>query len=130
VVDIPLGGGKGGVICDPHDLSQREQERICRGYIRQIARNVGPLQDVPAPDVMTNAQHMLWMMDEYEAITGAKYPGMITGKPVGMGGSLGRTEATGYGVVFTVREALRNWASAPPTRSPAYRASATSPSTP
>jgi len=107
VVDIPLGGGKGGVICDPHDLSQREQERICRGYIRQIARNVGPLQDVPAPDVMTNAQHMLWMMDEYEAITGAKYPGMITGKPVGMGGSLGRTEATGYGVVFTVREALK-----------------------
>jgi len=107
VVDIPLGGGKGGVICDPHDLSHREQERICRGYIRQIARNVGPLQDVPAPDVMTNAQHMLWMMDEYEAITGAKYPGMITGKPVGMGGSLGRTEATGYGVVFTVREALK-----------------------
>ena len=107
VVDIPLGGGKGGVICDPHDLSQREQERICRGYIRQIARNVGPLQDVPAPDVMTNAQHMLWMMDEYEAVTGAKYPGMITGKPVGMGGSLGRTEATGYGVVFTVREALK-----------------------
>ncbi len=107
VVDIPLGGGKGGVICDPHDLSQREQERICRGFIRQIARNIGPLQDVPAPDVMTNAQHMLWMMDEYEAITGAKYPGMITGKPVGMGGSLGRTEATGYGVVFTVREALK-----------------------
>lgn len=107
VVDIPLGGGKGGVICDPHDLSQREQERICRGFIRQIARNVGPLQDVPAPDVMTNAQHMLWMMDEYETITGAKYPGIITGKPVGMGGSLGRTEATGYGVVFTVREALK-----------------------
>lgn len=107
VVDIPLGGGKGGIICDPHGLSQREQERLCRGWVRQIARTVGPLSDVPAPDVMTNAQHMLWMLDEYEAIHGAKYPGFITGKPVGMGGSLGRTEATGYGVIFTVREALK-----------------------
>ncbi len=107
VVDIPLGGSKGGVICDPHNLSEREQEQICRGWIRKIARDVGPLQDVPAPDVMTSAQHMLWMLDEYEAIHGAKYPGMITGKPVGMGGSLGRTEATGYGVIFTVREALK-----------------------
>ena len=107
VVDIPLGGGKGGVICDPHDLSMHEQEQICRGWIRQLVRNVGPLQDVPAPDVMTNAQHMLWMMDEYETITGARYPGMITGKPVGMGGSLGRTEATGFGLIFTVREALK-----------------------
>jgi glutamate dehydrogenase (NAD(P)+) len=107
VVDIPLGGSKGGVICDPHNLSEREQEQICRGWVRKIARDVGPLQDVPAPDVMTSAQHMLWMLDEYEAIRGAKYPGMITGKPVGMGGSLGRTEATGYGVIFTVREALK-----------------------
>ena len=107
VVDIPLGGSKGGVICDPHNLSEREQEQICRGWVRKIARDVGPLQDVPAPDVMTSAQHMLWMLDEYEAIHGAKYPGMITGKPVGMGGSLGRTEATGYGVIFTVREALK-----------------------
>jgi glutamate dehydrogenase (NAD(P)+) len=107
VVDIPLGGGKGGVICDPHDLSMREQEQICRGWVRQLARNVGPLQDVPAPDVMTNGQHMLWMMDEYETIMGARFPGMITGKPVGMGGSLGRTEATGYGLIFTVREALK-----------------------
>ncbi len=107
VVDIPLGGGKGGVICDPHHLSMREQEQICRGWVRQIAKNIGPLSDVPAPDVMTSAQHMLWMLDEYEAIHGAKYPGFITGKPVGMGGSLGRTEATGYGVMFTVREALR-----------------------
>lgn len=106
VVDIPLGGGKGGVICDPHNLSLREQELICRGWVRQIARNVGPLQDVPAPDVMTNAQHMLWIMDEYEKISGAKYPGFITGKPVGLGGSLGRTEATGYGVIYTLREAL------------------------
>ncbi|MCD4829678.1 MAG: Glu/Leu/Phe/Val dehydrogenase [Candidatus Cloacimonetes bacterium] len=107
VVNIPLGGGKGGVICDPHNLSMREQEQICRGWIRQISRDIGPLRDVPAPDVMTNAQHMLWMLDEFEAIHGAKYPGAITGKPVGMGGSLGRTEATGYGVIFTVREALR-----------------------
>jgi glutamate dehydrogenase len=108
VVDIPLGGGKGGVICDPHNLSQHEQEQICRGWIRQLARNVGPLQDVPAPDVMTSAQHMLWMLDEYEIIHGGKYPGFITGKPVGMGGSQGRTEATGYGLVYTLREALKN----------------------
>ena len=107
VVDIPLGGGKGGVICDPHHLSQREQEQICRGWIRQIARNVGPISDVPAPDVMTNGQHMLWMLDEYETIHGGRYPGFITGKPVGMGGSLGRTEATGFGVIFTLREALK-----------------------
>ena len=107
VVEIPLGGSKGGVICDPHHLSLREQELICRGWIRQIARNIGPLADVPAPDVMTSPQHMLWMLDEYEVISGGKYPGLITGKPVGMGGSLGRKEATGYGVVFTVREALK-----------------------
>ena len=107
VVDIPLGGGKGGVICDPHHLSQREQEAICRGWVRQLARNVGPVQDVPAPDVMTSGQHMLWMLDEYEAIHGGHYPGFITGKPVGLGGSQGRTEATGYGVVYTVREALK-----------------------
>ena len=107
VVDIPLGGGKGGVICDPHNLSSREQEQICRVWVRQLARNVGPISDVPAPDVMTNAQHMLWMLDEYEHIHGGHHPGFITGKPVGMGGSLGRTEATGYGVVFTIREALK-----------------------
>jgi glutamate dehydrogenase len=107
VVDIPLGGGKGGVICDPHNLSAREQEQICRGWVRQLARNVGELADIPAPDVMTSAQHMLWMLDEFEAIHGGHHPGFITGKPVGMGGSLGRTEATGYGVVFTLREALR-----------------------
>ncbi len=106
VADIPLGGGKGGVICDPHNLSAREQEAICRGWVRQLARNVGPVADVPAPDVMTNPQHMLWMLDEYETISGGHYPGMITGKPVGMGGSLGRTEATGYGVIYCLREAL------------------------
>jgi glutamate dehydrogenase (NAD(P)+) len=107
VVDIPLGGGKGGVICDPHNLSMREQEAICRGWMRQLYKNVGPVQDVPAPDVMTTGQHMIWMLDEYEKITGHKAPGMITGKPLGLGGSLGRTEATGYGVMYCVREAMK-----------------------
>lgn len=107
VVDIPLGGGKGGVVCDPHNLSLREQEGICRGWVRQIARNIGAEIDVPAPDVMTTPQHMVWMLDELEAIRGHKEPGFITGKPVGLGGSLGRTEATGYGLVFVLREALR-----------------------
>ncbi len=108
VVDIPLGGGKGGVICDPHHLSQREQEALCRGWMRQIHRNIGPEVDIPAPDVMTNSQHMLWMLDEYEQMSGGHYPGAITGKPVGMGGSLGRTEATGFGVIFSLREALKD----------------------
>jgi glutamate dehydrogenase len=107
LLDLPLGGGKGGVICDPHNLSLQEQERICRGYVRQVGRSLGPALDVPAPDVMTSAQHILWMLDEYEQIYGAKAPGFITGKPVGMGGSLGRVEATGFGVIFTVREALK-----------------------
>jgi glutamate dehydrogenase len=108
VADIPLGGGKGGVICDPHNLSMREQEALCRGWVRQIAKVIGPVQDVPAPDVMTNAQHMVWMLDEYEKIVGGRYPGFITGKQVSMGGSLGRTEATGYGVVFNLRETLKD----------------------
>ena len=108
VVDIPLGGGKGGVVCDPHNLSMREQELVCRGWVRQLVREMGPLRDIPAPDVMTSAQHMLWMLDEFEVIHGDRHPGFITGKPVGMGGSLGRTEATGYGLVFTLREALKN----------------------
>ncbi len=107
VMDIPLGGSKGGVICDPHNLSMWEQEQLCRGWVRQISRDVGPVNDVPAPDVMTHAQHMLWMLDEFENLHKGKYPGFITGKPVGMGGSLGRKEATGYGVIFTVREALK-----------------------
>ncbi len=110
VVDIPLGGAKGGIVCDPRILSEREQERLCRGYVRQIWKNMGPEIDVPAPDVMSNAKHMLWMLDEYETISGKKQPGFITGKPVGMGGSLGRTEATGYGVVYVLREALKNLA--------------------
>ena len=113
VADIPLGGGKGGVICDPHNLSSNEQEQICRGWVRQIVKNVGPYTDVPAPDVMTSAQHMLWMLDEYEALTGQRSPGFITGKPVGMGGSLGRKEATGYGVMITIREALKELNIAP-----------------
>ncbi len=107
VVDIPLGGSKGGVICDPHDLSLNEQERLCRGWVRQIGKNIGPLLDVPAPDVMTNSQHMIWMLDEYETINVGRYPGFITGKPVRMGGSLGRAEATGYGVIIAVREAMK-----------------------
>ncbi len=107
VVDIPLGGGKGGIICDPHHLSEREQEGLCRGWIRQIAANIGPIQDVPAPDVMTSGKHMVWMLDEYENIFRGHYPGVITGKPLGVGGSLGRKEATGYGVVYVMREALR-----------------------
>jgi glutamate dehydrogenase (NAD(P)+) len=106
VVDIPLGGGKGGVICDPHNLSMREQEALCRGWVRKIAENIGPARDIPAPDVMTSGQHMLWMLDEYEHLVGHKAPGFITGKPIGLGGSLGRTEATGYGVIYAVREAL------------------------
>jgi glutamate dehydrogenase len=108
VADIPLGGSKGGVICDPHNLSQRELEQICRGWVRQIAPNVGPNIDVPAPDVMTNPQNMIWMLDEFETIHRGKYPGFITGKPVSIGGSQGRTEATGYGVVYTLREALKD----------------------
>jgi len=107
LVDIPLGGGKGGVICDPRRMSPREQEQLCRGWVRQVFKNVGPVCDVPAPDVMTNGQHMLWMLDEYETLAGGHYPGFITGKPIGMGGSLGRLEATGLGVMFCLREALK-----------------------
>jgi glutamate dehydrogenase (NAD(P)+) len=108
VADLPLGGSMGSVVCDPHDLSPLEQERICRGWVRQVAKNIGPDWDVPSPDIMTSAQHMLWMLDEYEAIHGAKSPGFITGKPVGLGGSLGRLEATGYGMMIAVREALKD----------------------
>lgn len=108
VVDLPLGGSMGGVTCDPHDLSPLEQERLCRGWVRQVAMNVGPGWDVPEPDLMTGPQHMLWMLDEYEIIHSAKSPGFITGKPVGLGGSLGRKEATGYGVMIAVREALKD----------------------
>ena len=108
VADIPLGGGKGGVIVDPATLSISEKERLARGFIQQIWKNIGPRQDVPAPDVGTTPQMMGWMMDEYSKLAGAYTPGVITGKPVGGGGSLGRTEATGYGVIYTVREALNH----------------------
>ncbi len=106
-VSLPLGGSKGGVICDPHSLSLNEQEQVCRGWVRALARDLGPMRDVPAPEVMTSAQHMLWMLDEYEVISGGHFPGFITGKPVALGGSLGRLEATGYGLIFILREALK-----------------------
>jgi len=105
-VDIPLGGGKGGIICDPQTLSKGELERLCRGYVRKIWNQLGHEVDIPAPDVGSNAQCMLWMMDEYETMAGGHYPGVITGKPVGAGGSLGRTEATGFGVVYAIKDLL------------------------
>jgi glutamate dehydrogenase (NAD(P)+) len=106
VVDLPLGGAKGAIVCDPHELSDGEQERLCRGWVRQMARGLGPAIDVPAPDVMTSSKHMAWMLDEFEVISGLKAPGFVTGKPLGLGGSVGRVEATGYGVVLALREAL------------------------
>jgi glutamate dehydrogenase (NAD(P)+) len=108
VADIPLGGGKGGVPVDPATLSVTEKERLCRGWVDQMWRNIGPRQDVPAPDVGTTPQMMGWMMDEYSKLVGQFTPGVITGKPLGSGGSLGRTEATGYGVIYTVREAMKH----------------------
>lgn len=108
VADIPLGGGKGGVPVDPATLTMPEKEKLCRGWIDQMWRNIGPRQDVPAPDVGTNPQMMGWMMDEYSKLVGKFTPGVITGKPVGGGGSLGRTEATGFGVIYTVREAMKH----------------------
>jgi glutamate dehydrogenase (NAD(P)+) len=108
VADIPLGGGKGGVVIDPATLSVTEKENLCRGFIQKIWKDIGPRNDIPAPDVGTNPQMMGWMMDEYSKLSGQFTPGVITGKPLGGGGSLGRTEATGYGVVFTIREALKH----------------------
>ena len=108
VADIPLGGGKGGIPVDSATLSVTEKERLCRGWVDQMWRNIGPRQDVPAPDVGTTPQMMGWMMDEYSKLVGQYTPGVITGKPVGGGGSLGRTEATGFGVIYTVREAMRH----------------------
>ncbi|MCP4358586.1 MAG: Glu/Leu/Phe/Val dehydrogenase [Chloroflexi bacterium] len=105
VVDIPLGGGKGGVICDPRALSPAELERLSRGFMRNIARYVGINKDVPAPDVYTNPQIMAWMMDEYRVLTGHHEPGVITGKPLELGGSAGRGDATARGGIYTVREA-------------------------
>ncbi len=108
VADLPLGGGKGGVVVDPAALSLREKEELCRGWVRAMWKNIGPRLDVPAPDVGTNPQMMGWMMDEYSRLVGQYTPGVFTGKPLGSGGSLGRTEATGFGVIYTVREAMKH----------------------
>jgi glutamate dehydrogenase (NAD(P)+) len=105
VMELPLGGGKGGVICNPKELSEGELERISRGYMRTLARIVGPNLDVPAPDVYTTPQIMAWMMDEYETMIGHHAPGIITGKPVMLGGSLGRGDATARGGIYVLREA-------------------------
>jgi glutamate dehydrogenase (NAD(P)+) len=104
VADIPLGGGKGGVICDPRKMSQGELERLSRGYMRCISRYIGLFKDVPAPDVNTNPQIMAWMLDEYEVLSGHREPGVITGKPLELGGSAGRSPATALGGIFTIRE--------------------------
>jgi glutamate dehydrogenase (NAD(P)+) len=104
VVDIPLGGGKGGVICDPKHMSEGELERLSRGYMRKIAYFIGPDTDVPAPDVYTTPEIMAWMMDEYETIHGRHAAGVITGKPLTLGGSPGRGDATARGGMFTLRE--------------------------
>ncbi|MDX1601194.1 MAG: Glu/Leu/Phe/Val dehydrogenase, partial [Anaerolineales bacterium] len=108
VADIPLGGGKGGVAVDPAELSVGEKERLCRGWIDAIWKNIGPGLDIPAPDVGTTPQMMGWMMDEYTKLIGEYSPGVITGKPVDAGGSRARTEATGFGVVYQIREATRH----------------------
>lgn len=107
VVDIPLGGGKGGVTCNPKDLSNAEKERLARGYIRTAAQFLAVDRDVPAPDVYTTPQIMAWMMDEYEVIKGYSHPGVITGKPIPLGGSQGRGDATARGGVYVVREAAK-----------------------
>ena len=121
VADIPLGGGKGGVDVDPSTLSDGEKERLVRGYVKAIWKNIGPRQDVPAPDVGTNPQMMGWMMDEYSSIVGQYTPGVITGKPLGGGGSEARTEATGFGVVFTIREAMKHLGIDPSTTTAAIQ---------
>jgi len=108
VVDIPLGGGKGGIVCDPKNLSQGELERLSRGYARAIGPDFwGPEQDVPAPDVYTTPQIMTWIMDEYSKMQGKNQFGLITGKPIMLGGSLGRGDATARGGWYTIREAAQ-----------------------
>ena len=107
LVNIPLGGGKGGVTCNPKTMSEAEKERLARAYIRAIGPHLGVHKDVPAPDVYTTPQIMAWMMDEYEAMVNHSHPGMITGKPLALGGSKGRGDATARGGVFTVREASK-----------------------
>jgi len=107
LLDLPLGGGKGGVICNPKELSQGELERLSRAYIDQVGRIIGPEKDVPAPDVYTNPQIMAWMMDEYSKLSGKNQFGLLTGKPLALGGSQGRGDATARGGLFTVREAAK-----------------------
>jgi glutamate dehydrogenase (NAD(P)+) len=108
VVDIPLGGGKGGVICNPKTMSEMELERLSRSYIDAVGRIIGPGKDIPAPDVYTTPQIMGWMMDEYSKLSGYYSPGVITGKPLSIGGSEGRGDATARGGAYTVREAAKN----------------------
>ncbi|MFM1652749.1 Glu/Leu/Phe/Val family dehydrogenase [Brevibacillus sp. B_LB10_24] len=107
IVDLPYGGGKGGIICDPREMSFRELERLSRGYVRAISQIVGPTKDIPAPDVFTNSQIMAWMLDEYSSIREFDSPGFITGKPIALGGSHGRETATAKGVTICIREALK-----------------------
>ena len=106
-LNLPLGGAKGGIICDPKHLSEPELERLSRAYIRAVAQNIGPEIDIPAPDVYTTPQIMAWMMDEYESIFSKRQPGVITGKPLCVGGSIGRNDATARGGIYAVREAAK-----------------------
>jgi len=108
VAGIPFGGGKGGIICDPSKMSQREIEALTRRYIAEIVDLIGPDKDVPAPDVNTNEQVMAWVMDTYSMHVGTTVTSVVTGKPVEMGGSLGRREATGRGVMIVTREAVKH----------------------
>ncbi|WP_106497385.1 Glu/Leu/Phe/Val family dehydrogenase [Lentibacillus sp. Marseille-P4043] len=107
IVDLPYGGGKGGIICDPREMSFRELEGLSRGYVRAISQIVGPNKDIPAPDVFTNSQIMAWMMDEYSRIDEFNSPGFITGKPIVLGGSHGRESATAKGVTIVINEAAK-----------------------
>jgi glutamate dehydrogenase/leucine dehydrogenase len=107
VADIPFGGAKGGVICDPKKMSQGELERLTRRYAAAISNVIGPDQDIPAPDVYTNSQIMAWILDTYSLIKGYAVPGVVTGKPISLGGSLGRDTATGRGAAFCTREASK-----------------------
>ncbi|GAB3052700.1 Glu/Leu/Phe/Val family dehydrogenase [Virgibacillus ainsalahensis] len=107
IVDLPYGGGKGGIVCDPREMSFRELEGLSRGYVRAISQIVGPTKDIPAPDVFTNSQIMAWMMDEYSRIDEFNSPGFITGKPIVLGGSHGRESATAKGVTIALNEAAK-----------------------
>ncbi|MEE3953952.1 Glu/Leu/Phe/Val dehydrogenase [Peribacillus frigoritolerans] len=107
IVNLPYGGGKGGIICDPRQMSIGELERLSRGYVRAISQIVGPTKDIPAPDVYTNSQIMAWMMDEYSRIREHDSPGFITGKPLVLGGSHGREKATAQGVTICIEEAAK-----------------------